>query len=335
MELAQPLWLLLLPFVLAVAVIVSRARRALPLPAASGATVRSRRSAWLAAAPMTLRALTLTLLVLALARPRSPGGLVEESSAGIPIVVAIDVSSSMLAQDWRCEDPPCPAGADSRDRLEVAKGTVRRFVETRAADPIGLVAFAAEAITLVPITRHRPLLLSALESLRVGLLEDGTAIGEGLATAVNRLRRASGDTRVAVLMSDGESNRGEIDPLEAASAAAALGIQVYTIGVGSVGTASVPVRREAEGVRYEEAPVGVDEALLRQIAEMTGGEYYRAANPAALERIYARIDRLIPAPVETRRFVRYTEWYLWLLAAAAGTLLLEWALRASRWGAVP
>lgn len=323
-EWGAPAWLWLL---LAVPVygylLLVRAGTALPLPRA-GALHRERRAAWLARLPDLLRVATLGALVIALARPRTPGATVEEAGEGVPIVVALDISSSMLAEDFR-----------PRNRLTVAKQNVARFIAAREGDPIGLVAFAAEAITLVPITTYDPVLTRALEALQVGLLEDGTAIGEGLAVAVNRLRRAPGESRVVILMSDGESNRGEIDPIEAAHAAAALGVRVHTIGVGSSGTARVPIERTPQGIRYGELAVGLDETLLRQIAEITGGVYFRATDPRALAAVYARIDQLVVSPFESRRRVLYREWYLALLIAASGLLVAEWLLRGSRWGALP
>lgn len=333
MEIASPGWLTLLLLLPALRVWRRRRWRGVVLPgAADAARAPGRRGRLAGQAPGILRTLALALLVLALARPRTAGGVEESRAEGVPIVIAIDVSSSMLARDWACPPPGCP---QPLDRLDVAKATVASFIATRPNDPVGLVAFAAEAITLVPITTHQPFLMSALESVRVGLLEDGTAIGEGLATAVNRLRRAPGEDRVIVLMSDGESNRGSTDPLVAAGAAAEFGIRVYTIGVGSAGTAPVPVGRAPEGFEYAERPVAIDEPLLREIARATGGEYHRAADPDALRRVYERIDRLERAPVDVRTTVRYREWYLWLLAAASAALALEWALRGSRWGAVP
>lgn len=302
-----------------------RGGAALAFPRSGPLAREGARVAWaLAHAPLLLRTATLLLLVLALARPRTVAAVVEEPPPGIPIVVAIDVSSSMLAQDFR-----------PRDRLEVAKETVAAFVEARPHDPIGIVAFAAEALTLVPVTTLRPVIREALQSLRVGLLEDGTAIGEGLATAVNRLRGIPARERVVILMSDGESNRGEIDPLAAAQAAATHGVRVFTIGVGTEGVAPVPVVTPGEGVRYAEAPVAIDEDLLRTIAETTGGRYFRATNPEALRDIYARIDELVRSPLEPRRIVEHAEWYLPLLLAAAALLAAEWLVRGSRWGAVP
>jgi Ca-activated chloride channel family protein len=285
---------------------------------------------WLGVLPEVLRALAFTLLVLALARPRTVAGATEERTEGVPIVIAIDISSSMLARDMAV-----PGAREPATRLDVAKQNVARFITGRETDPIGLVAFAGEAITQVPLTLDHRVLESALGNLRVGLLEDGTAIGDGLATAVNRVRRASRADRVVVLMSDGANNRGAIEPLEAASAAAAIGVRVYTIGIGT--DAAAPVRADTGlvGEAPAERAAGLDEALLRGIAERTGGRYFRAASGDALTRIYAEIDRLVRAPVEVRRYPEYAEWYLPLLLAGAAVLLLEWFVRGSRWGRVP
>lgn len=296
---------------------------ALPLPSVGRITAASSRSRVLAFLPLALRALVLALLVVALARPRTPGQVIEDATAGVPIVLAIDISSSMLAEDFQ-----------PRDRLEVAKQTVASFIEG-SSDPIGIVAFAGEAITVAPVTTYRPVLLNALRGLEVGLLEDGTAIGDGLAIAVNRLRSLSAEDRVVVLMSDGESNRGEIAPREAAAAAAALGVRVFTIGVGSESVARVPVERVDGNVVYAELQVGLDEELLRDIAAMTEGRYFRATNPAALREIYEEIDRMVATPIEERRRVLFNEWYLPVLLAAGLALAAEWLLRGSRWGAVP
>jgi Ca-activated chloride channel homolog len=324
LEWGAPLWLVLLPLVPAYLYLLHRrpgGAVAYPRAAALGRAGRATR--WIGAAPEVLRGVTLCALIVALARPRTPGATVEERGEGVPIVIALDISSSMLAEDFR-----------PRNRLTVAKQNVARFLSGRD-DPIGLVAFAAEAITIVPITTYDPVVTSALGALQVGLLEDGTAIGDGLAIAVNRLRRVPARSRAIILMSDGESNRGDIDPITAARAAATYGIRVYTIGVGSEGVARVPVRREATGIRYAELPVGIDESLLREIAAVTDGTYFRATDPRALAEVYARIDRLVKDPVESRRRVLFTEWYLLLLGLAAAGLVGEWAVRGSRWGVVP
>ena len=320
-----PLWLAaLLALPLYLWWVVRRGSVAVPIPAAGEISPATAFTRIVPQLPLALRALTLACIVLALARPLTPGEVIVDPRAGIPVVVAIDISSSMLAEDFR-----------PRDRLQVAKETVAAFVEGRSSDPIGIVAFAGEAITVAPVTTYRRVVLNALRGLEVGLLEDGTAIGDGLAIAVNRLSNLPGRERVVVLMSDGESNRGEIDPVDAARAAAALGVRVFTIGVGSEGVARVPVERAEGNLVYAELQVGLDEALLEEIATMTGGLYFRATNPAALREIYAEIDRLVATPIEDRRRVLFDEWYLPLLVLAGGALALEWMLRGSRWGAVP
>lgn len=337
---ASPGWFVLLLGLPLIAAAARRDPRGVRIPGAGVLSRgRTRRAALAASIPLILRLLTLALIVLALARPRTEGGVIESRTEGVPIVIALDVSSSMLAEEPGCREPPCRPSDPSSSRLDVAKAAIASFVRARPDDPVGLVAFSAEAITLVPVTTHQALLRAALESARVGLLEDGTSIGEGLATAVNRLRRVPGEDRVIILMSDGADNRGATDPLAAAAAAAAFGIRVHTIGIGSPDAA--PRSSEelvpdtgVEG-RAAEAPAPVDEALMREIARATGGDYHRASEPGALARIYERIDRLERSPVDRREVILYREWYLWLLALAAGALALESAARASRWGPVP
>jgi Ca-activated chloride channel homolog len=288
--------------------------------APAGARMIARMPGW-------LRALAIAAAIIAVATPRTGASVVDVDAEGIAIMLVVDVSSSMLAEDFA-----------PNNRLTVARQTVADFVSGREYDRIGLVAFAGEALTQVPITIDYPVIYQALEQLRpagTGMLEDGTAIGTALATAANRLRRAPGDSRVIILLTDGENNRGEIDPLTAARAAAAYDIKVHTIGVGSEGVARIPIRRGPAGVQYASLPVSIDEGLLREIASLTGGQYFRATNEAALEQIYQRIDELERTTVQVRRYVDYTPHYLPLLALALAALLGEWALRASRWGRVP
>ncbi len=224
----------------------------------------------------------------------------------------------MLAEDFQ-----------PHNRLEVAKEQVKRFIAGRRSDRVGLIAFAGEALTQVPLTVDYPVLLAAVDNLQAGQLEDGTAIGTAIATAANRLRSAPGRSRVMILLTDGENNRGAIDPQTAAKAAAAFGIRIYTIGVGTQGMAPVPVGRGLFGLRYENRPVRIDEALLTEIARMSGGRYFRAVDAAALERIYEQIDRLERAPVRVRTYVNYSELFRWpiglaLAALAAEMVLLAW-----------
>lgn len=268
---------------------------------------------------VTLRVLVLVLTVTALARPRTGARAENVTSEGINIVIAFDISSSMLAEDFQ-----------PLNRLEVAKARVKQFVAGRDADRIGVVAFAGEALTQVPLTVDYPVVLAAVDNLQAGQLEDGTAIGTAIAIAANRLRDAPGRSRVMVLLTDGENNRGALDPRTAAQAAAEFGIRIYTIGVGSEGLAPVPVGRGLFGLRYENRPVRIDEPLLRDVAATTGGRYFRARDAEALRDIYAQIDQLERAPVQSRRYVRYTERYPWPLGAALLLLGLELLLFARR-----
>jgi Ca-activated chloride channel family protein len=266
-----------------------------------------------------LRNLLVIGLVLALARPRTGARAENVTSEGINIVLALDISSSMLSEDFQ-----------PLNRLEVAKDKLRQFVAGRRSDRIGLVAFSGEALTQVPLTVDYPVLHAAVENLQAGQLEDGTAIGTAIATAANRLRDAPGRSRVMILLTDGENNRGAIDPRTAAKAAAAFGIKIYTIAVGAIGMAPVPVGRGLTGLRYEYRPVTIDEPLLRDIASTTNGRYFRAVDAAALQRIYEQIDALERAPIRTRTYVRYAEQFRWPLAIALLALTLEMGLLAWR-----
>ena len=276
------------------------------LPAAMGGPP------WWLRLPPILRTLALACFIVGAAGPRVGGSRIEMKKEGIAIAIAIDISSSMYAEDF------APS-----NRLEVAKAQAINFIRGRSADRIGLIAFAAEALTQVPVTLDYPVLEQAVMDLRIGSLEDGTAIGSGLATAVNRLRRAPEKSKVVLLLTDGENNRGLIDPRTAAATAASFGIKVYTIGVGTEGEAPIPTGRSATGFRYEVLPVRIDEALLEDLAKQTGGRYFRARDAQALKRIYDQIDQLERAPIRSTRYVRFTELYAWPLALAALALLAE------------
>ena len=266
-----------------------------------------------------LRNLLVAAAIVALARPRSGARAENVTSQGINIILTIDLSSSMLAQDFQ-----------PQNRLEVAKDVVKRFVTARSSDRIGVVAFAAEALTQVPLTTDYPVVNAAVDNLAAGQLEDGTAIGTAIATSANRLRTAPGRSKVMILLTDGENNRGSIDPRTAGKAAAAFGIKIYAIGVGTEGMAPVPVGRGLFGLRYENRPVRIDEPLLTDIARESGGRYFRARDAAALQRIYEQIDQLEREPVQTRSYVRFTELFRWPLALALLALTLELVLAAWR-----
>ena len=265
-----------------------------------------------------LRNLVLAAGIVALARPRSGAHAETTTTEGINMMIAFDISSSMLALDFQ-----------PQNRLEVARAKIKQFVQQRSSDRIGVIAFSGEALTQVPLTTDYPVVQAALDNLQPGQLEDGTAIGTAIATAANRLKDAPGKSRVLVLLTDGVNNRGAIDPRTAAKAAAQFGIKIYGIGVGTEGMAPVPVGRGLFGLRYEMQKVEIDDALLTDVANATGGRYFRARDPVALQRITEQIDRLERTPVRSRTYVRYEELFRWplglmLAALAAEIVLLAW-----------
>lgn len=293
-----------------------RAKRLKHMPGAPMSDVRPASGPierlWIARLPVSLRSLCLAAWIIAAAGPRLGSARQELRSEGISIVLAVDISSSMLAEDFS------PA-----NRLDVARRTATEFVRARASDRIGLVAFAGQALTQVPITTDYQVLEEAIRQLRVGILEDGTAIGTAIATGANRLRRAPGKSKVVILLTDGENNKGTVDPRTAAQAAAAFGIRIYTIGVGTVGEAPVPTGQGPLGLRYETMPVKIDEPLLSDVARTTGGRYFRATDAASLSSIFGEINRLEKTPVQHLVYRRYEEAYRWPLAIGLLALALE------------
>lgn len=289
-----------------------RSRPSLVYPGAGrAARAGGGEAAWLAAAPLALRALSLACLVVALARPQT--GVTSETARaqGIDIVLVQDVSTSMLAEDI------------APNRLEAAKAVAADFVAGRPNDRIGLVAFAGRAFTQAPLTLDHSVVASVASDLEAGMLGDGTAVGMGLATAVKRLHGSEASSKVVVLLTDGRNNSGEIDPLTAAQMAQALGIRVYTIGAGSQQGPSlfgnVLQRRMAEG--------DMDEESLRSIAETTGGRYYRATDRRSLAAVYEEIDALETTELLVENFTRYGERFQGFLIAGLALLLIEVALR--------
>lgn len=304
-------WLALLLLVPAGLWFAHRRRHRLVYPGLSDGLPVRRRTLW-SLWPDVLRALALGLVAIALAGPLRSVERVVQRAEGVTIQLAFDISSSMLAEDFRPDN-----------RIAVARREVARFVENREADRIGLVAFAGEALTVVPGTLDHDVVLRAVENLNVGQLTDGTAIGTALATAVNRLRESGEGSRVVVLLTDGDNNRGVIDPVSAASAAAALGIRVYTIGIGRDGVVPVPIGRTRFGYQYANMEVTVNDELLTQVAEQTGGVYFRATDPEALQRIYERIDELETSPLREERFTETAAVRRELVLLALLALLLE------------
>ncbi len=269
----------------------------------------------------TLRTVAIVAATVALARPESGARADSARGEGIDIMLVLDISSSMLAEDFQ-----------PLNRLAVAKERLKAFIRGRKDDRIGLVSFAGEALTQVPLTVDYPVLLAAVDNVEAGTgqLEDGTAIGTAIATAANRLRAASGRSRVMLLLTDGENNRGSVDPRTAAQAAAVFGVRIYAIGVGSEGTAPIPVSRGVFGLRYENRAVRIDESLLEDIARYTGGRYFRARDAAALQHVYEQIDQLERSPTRVARYRPFVDEFRWPLGLALGALALELALLAWR-----
>jgi Ca-activated chloride channel homolog len=281
----------------------------------AGATERR----WVARLPVNLRSLCLGAWILAAAGPRVGSARSEVHSEGISIVLAVDISSSMLAQDFT-----------PSNRMDVAKQTAIDFIRARTSDRIGLVIFAAQALTKVPVTTDYAVLEQALQDVHIGEIEDGTAIGTGIATAANRLRRAPGKSRVIVLLTDGVNNRGTVDPRTAAQAAAAFGMRIYTIGVGTRGEAPVPTGTGPDGVlRYQNMPVEIDEQLLGDVAQMTGGRYFRATDSESLRHIFEEINQLEKSTVQRVVYRRFDEAYRWPLSAGLLALALEIVISAT------
>jgi Ca-activated chloride channel family protein len=263
--------------------------------------------------------LALGIAILALARPQQGLRQSETETRGVDIVLALDISPSMRAEDLR-----------PRNRLFVAKSTARDFIRQRPHDRIGLVAFAATAFTLCPLTLDHAVLTEQLEGVNFGMAEDGTAIGMGLATAVARLKESKTPSKVVVLLTDGQNNRGAIDPLTGADLAAALGVRVHTVLVGRGGVVPVPVDDPVFGRRVELMRMDVDEGVLREIARRTGGRYFRAVDTDALSGIYGAIDRLERAPIRSIQYREYVDLGPMLLGAAA-LVLAAWILSAATW----
>jgi Ca-activated chloride channel family protein len=261
-----------------------------------------------------LKIAAMALLIVALARPQSSSTNSTSNIEGIDIVMAMDVSGSMLARDLK------------PDRLTAAKNVASDFVQGRPGDRMGLVIFSGETFTQVPLTTDHGVMLNMLAEMKNGLIDDGTAIGDGLATAVSRLKDSEAISKVVILLTDGMNNAGSVDPYTAAEIAKLYGVRVYTIGVGTYGTAPYPVQTPF-GTQIQQVKVEIDEKLLTQIANMTGGKYFRANNNKKLDEIYQEIDKLERSKIEVTEFRRLHEEFYPLVAWALALLLLEFLLR--------
>lgn len=264
--------------------------------------------------PFVLRCLAVALLIFAMARPQNSQTTSSAQTEGIDIVISLDISGSMLARDFK------------PDRIGAAKEVAAEFINSRPSDRIGLVVFAGESFTQSPLTTDKKALLGLLNRVNAGMIEDGTAIGNGLATAVNRLRDSDAESKVVILLTDGVNNRGQIAPLTAAEIAQTFGVRVYTVGVGTTGKAPYPMMDRFGRIGFQMADVEIDEDILREIAAKTGGRYFRATDKDKLREVYNEINALEKTRVEVEDYTRYGELFSLFALLALGLLFVEFAL---------
>ncbi|HEX3006296.1 MAG TPA: VWA domain-containing protein [Bacteroidales bacterium] len=269
-----------------------------------------------------LRIIALFLIVVVLARPQTSNSRKNASTEGIDIVIAMDISSSMLAKDF------------TPDRLEASKEVATQFISGRPSDRIGLVVFSGESFTQCPLTSDHPVLINLFRDIKCGMITDGTAIGMGLATAVTRLKDSDAKSKVIILLTDGVNNSGSVAPLTAAEIAKTFGIRVYTIGVGTMGKALAPVSTPV-GWQFDYVPVEIDEAILKQIANETGGKYFRATDNAKLRSIYSEIDKLEKSKIEFTDYTKRNDEYFWILLVAGILLIVEMVSRFTIFKTIP
>ena len=277
---------------------------------------------------LRMRWLALILLLIAIARPRLGEGHATVRASGIDIVVALDLSGSMAAEDFELK-------GESVNRLVMAKDVLLQFIRKRENDRIGLVAFAGRAYIATPLTLDHDFLRQNLDRLNLGALEDGTAIGSAISAAVNRLRDIQAKSKIVVLMTDGQNNAGKVPPVTAAEAAQALEIRIYTIGVGTRGIARVPYMNVFGQKGYIDQKVDIDEEMLTKVAKMTGGKYFRADNAANFRKIYDEIDQLEKTEVEINKYQRFRELYPFFVLSGLVILLLEIILSNTVWRRLP
>lgn len=288
------------------------------------------RSLRLRKAVQALRLLSVVLLVLAMARPQTGERLTEVNTQGVDIVLVVDTSGSMRALDLDADRPI----AKRRDRLEVAKEVVDRFIARRETDQVGLVVFGENAFTQCPLTLDHTVVGTLLERLEIGMAGNATAIGDAVGTAVKRLRDSKARSKVIILLTDGRSNAGAIPPLKAAEIAATFDIRLYAVGVGTRGPAPFPVET-AFGRRIVQQNVEIDEETLERMAEATGGAYFRAEDREGLEAVYGRIDEMEKTEISMTSYMEYEEQYRWFVIPATILLLLEVVLLGTRFRRLP
>lgn len=292
--------------------------------ASLGRPQKSRTGSFLA----LLSHLALACMVIALAQPRLGSTLTRTQASGVDIMLVIDVSRSMLAEDFTI-------GSSRASRIETVKLVTENFIKSRPNDRIGIVAFAGRPYLVSPLTLDHDWLISNLDRLQIGLVEDGTAIGSAIAAAANRLKDKEAKTKLIVLLTDGDNNAGRVTPLTAAEAAEALGIRIYTIGAGTDGLVPFPVQDMFGRTTYRRVNMDFKEEALREIAAMTNGEYFRATGTRSLEKIFDSIDQLEKTKVEVEKFSRYRELFPWFLVVALGLLVAETGLAQTIWRRLP
>jgi len=276
-----------------------------------------------------LRWLTLGLLIIALAQPRLTKSETKVSASGVDIVVALDMSGSMVSEDFEVH-------GDRVNRFDMGRAVLKQFIDKRPNDRIGLVVFASQAYISTPLTLDHDFLLQNLDRLQIGVIDENrTAIGSALSTAVNRLREVKSKSKIVILMTDGQNNSGKIAPLTAAEAAEALKVKVYTIGIGMRGMAPMPVFFGGRRVGQRMEPVDIDEDTLQKIADRTGGKYFRADNTARFQAIYSEIDKLEKTEKEIKKFALHRELFAWVITPGLSLVLLEILLRHTAWRRLP
>lgn len=263
---------------------------------------------------IVLRCLALAALIVAIARPQSSLSWQNSTTEGIDIIIASDISGSMLAEDFK------------PNRMEAGKNIAIDFIKNRPNDRIGLVIFSGESFTQCPLTIDHDVLINLFKDIKNGMIDDGTAIGMGLATAVNRLKESEAKSKIVILLTDGSNNTGSIPPITAAEIAKQFGIRVYTVGLGTKGMAPYPVQTPM-GIQYQNVPVDVDEGTLTKIANITGGKYFRATDNATLRNIYEQIDKLEKAKIDVTQYHKKTELFYPFALVCLLFLLLEFVLR--------
>lgn len=289
-----------------------------------GVPRKARSGAFLAA----LIYLTMALLIIALARPQLGQTLQHIKASGIDIMLALDVSGSMSTEDYTI-------GNQTASRLEAVKHVTEKFIEERPNDRIGIIAFAGRPYLVSPITLDHDWLIQNLDRVQLGLVEDGTAIGSALAAAAARLKKSAAKTKLIVLLTDGANNAGKVMPLTGAEAARALGIRIYTVGAGSNGPVTVPVKTPSGSIAYHQVTFDFDEKLLQEMARIGDGKYFRAADSASLDKTFREIDQLEKSKIEIEKNVNNKDFFWWFVALGAALLLLEMVLSQTRFRKIP